>query len=651
MKPGRGIVACLLAGLLLAAPAMAAPPSSSSADEDFLAARDAFRLGNAARLEKHAARLKGYVLEPYVTYYRLRLRLEDAQPAEIRGFLDRHAGTLIADNLRVEWLRHLGKQEQWDFFNAELPKAIQVDAEINCYALRGRLRAGDPEALREARASWFTGRDLPEPCAPLADALVVEGMVSAEDVWVRIRLALEAGNVSVARRVAQYLPPAQVLPEKQLAAANDHPQKYLERKSPDFGTRAGREMVLFALVKLAKSSPGQAHFQYSRLHDQLSEGERAYALGQIAYHAARRQDPHALAWFKQAGVAHLDDPGLAWRARAALRAQDWSEVLASIDAMSNSSAQEPVWRYWKARALKALGQAPEANALLAPLSLEYNFYGQLALEEIGSVFTLPPAEYKAGAEAVRAVEREPGIQRALALYRLGLRTEGNREWSWETRRYDDRRLLAAAEVGRRNQLYDRAINTADRTQQVHDFDLRYLAPYREEMRAHTAPLQLDEAYVYGLIRQESRFIPDARSSAGAQGLMQLMPSTARWVARRAGMKDFHPSQVAQVDTNLALGTWYLRYVLDLFDGHPVLAAAAYNAGPGRARAWRDGRPLEGAIYAETIPFNETRDYVKKVMSNATYYSAAFGQQWRSLRQRLGMVAAPRPVEDPLEPGQ
>ncbi|HEX6828622.1 MAG TPA: transglycosylase SLT domain-containing protein, partial [Burkholderiales bacterium] len=572
-------------------------------------------------------------------------------PAAVRGFLDRHAGTLVSDYLRVEWLKVLGKRGEWEAFAAEYPKVVQGDGELNCYALKGRLRAGDPEALREARASWFSGGDLPDSCAPLADALVVEGMVSAEDVWARVRLALEGGNVSVARRAAQYLPPGLALPEKQLSAANDNPQKFLERKPLDLESRAGREMVLFALIKLAKSSPNQAYFQYSRLRDQLTDGERGYVLGHIAYQAARRQDPQALAWFKEAGSAYLDDGDLAWRARAALRARDWAEVLASIEPMSESSAQEPAWRYWKARALKSLGQTADANALLAPLSTEYNFYGQLALEEIGSAFSIPPADYKPGATEVRAVEREPGIQRALALYRLGLRTEGNREWLWEIRGYDDHKLLAAAEVGRRNQLYDRAINTADRTVQVHDFDLRYLAPYRDVARTYTAPLNLDEAYVYGLIRQESRFISDARSSAGAQGLMQLMPTTARWVARKAGMKDFHPSRAVQVDTNLALGTYYLRYVLDLFDGQPVLAAAAYNAGPGRARAWRDSRAMEGAIYAETIPFSETRDYVKKVMSNVSYYSAAFGQQWRSLKQRLGSVAPPRGAEAPLDPEQ
>ncbi|HSD59345.1 MAG TPA: transglycosylase SLT domain-containing protein, partial [Burkholderiales bacterium] len=586
-----------VAALLLALAAAAAPAAQ---DDDFIAAQEAFRAGDAARLARHAQRLKGYVLEPYVEYYQLRLRLEDADPATVRAFLDRHSRTLIADRLRVEWLKVLGNRGQWEAFRVEYPRVVQSDTELSCYALTARLKGGDAEALREARPLWFGGRELPDACGPLTDALVVEGLISAEDVWARIRLALEAGNVSVARGAAQYLPPTLALPEKQLAAANDNPQKFLDRK-PDLNTKAGREMTLFALVKLAKSSPQQAYFQYSQLRDQLTDGERAYALGQIAYQAARKQDSEALAWFNEVGGPQLSDQQLAWRARAALRAQDWAEVLASIDAMSESEARDPAWRYWKARALKARGELAEANALLAPLSIEHNFYGQLAVEEIGFFITVPSPGYKAGAEEVRAVERLSGVQRALALYRLGMRTEGNREWAWAIRGFDDRRLLAAAEVARRNGVYDRAISTADRTQQLHDFDLRYLAPYRELMRAHTAPLSLDEAYVYGLIRQESRFISDAKSGAGAQGLMQLMPATARWVSKKMGVK-YRPAEVVQVDTNLALGTYYLRYVLDLFDDQPVLAAAAYNAGPGRARQWRDARPMEGAIYAETIPF-------------------------------------------------
>ncbi|HXD52342.1 MAG TPA: transglycosylase SLT domain-containing protein, partial [Burkholderiales bacterium] len=219
-----------------------------------------------------------------------------------------------------------------------------------------------------------------------------------------------------------------------------------------------------------------------------------------------------------------------------------------------------------------------------------------------------------------------------------LRFEGNREWNWTVRGFDDKQLLAAAEFARRNELYDRAIYTADRTRELHDFSMRYLAPYRSVMKSYVSQQQLDEAWVYGLIRQESRFLADVKSSAGAMGLMQLMPATARWAAKKAGLSDYRAGQTTNVDVNLNLGTWYLRHVLDSLDSYPVLASAAYNAGPGRARAWRANTPMEAAIYAETIPFNETRDYVKKVMSNASYYSHQFGQTLMSLKDRIGVIA-------------
>ena len=221
-------------------------------------------------------------------------------------------------------------------------------------------------------------------------------------------------------------------------------------------------------------------------------------------------------------------------------------------------------------------------------------------------------------------------------------------WLFTIRTLDDRQLLTAAVIARRNEIYDRAINTADRTIEQHDFHLRYLAPYRDAVKQNAAQLNLDEAWVFGLIRQESRFIADAKSRVGASGLMQLMPATAQWVAKKLGLKDWRWSQVTEVDTNVSLGTWYLRHVLDTLDGQPVLASAAYNAGPGRARAWRSGTAIEGAIYAETIPFNETRDYVKKVMANATYYAHTLGHHAQTLKQRLNTIGPrARDKEPPL----
>jgi soluble lytic murein transglycosylase len=472
--------------------------------------------------------------------------------------------------------------------------------------------------------------------------LAQDGRFTPDDVWTRIRGALESGQVGNATRAAVYLPAGQQPEARTLTLISSNPAGYLEKQHFDLRSRAGRETVMFAVYRLARTSPPQAAAHWVRHEERFSAEERAYVWGQIAQFAAMRHEPEALAWFAKA--RDLSDVQLAWKVRAALRQRNWPEVLAGIDSMTDKESELAPWRYWKARALKAEGRNEEAAALLKLIASEYNFYGQLALEELGDSVSTPEVVKATSAEA-KAMAEQPGIRRALALFSLGLRVEGTREWIWTIRQFDDRRLLAAAEVARRNELFDRAINTADRTVNAHDFTLRYLAPFREVLTPRARQLSLDEAWVYGLIRQESRFIVDARSRVGASGLMQLMPATAKWVAKKMGLK--RVGDVTEVDTNISLGTYYLRHVLDSLDGSPVLASAAYNAGPGRARAWRPDSAVEGAIYAETIPFTETRDYVKKVMSNASYYSHVFSQQVQPLKQRLGIIG---PRQRALEAG-
>jgi soluble lytic murein transglycosylase len=331
--------------------------------------------------------------------------------------------------------------------------------------------------------------------------------------------------------------------------------------------------------------------------------------------------------------------------RAALRAQDWSEVLAGINAMSAQQQREAAWLYWKARALQELGRPVEARNLFVLLSGEFHFYGQLAGEELADtpVLSEVTATYKPDQQAIGAMLGLPGIQRTLALYRLGLYSEALEEWRWVLRNFNDRELLTAAEIARRNKMYDRAIGAADKTVSVHDFSLRYLAPYRDALQAHIREHALEEAWVYGLMRQESRFASGAKSDVGAAGLMQIMPETARWLAGKLGLRSYRNTLIHQLDTNLRLGTYYMKTMLSQFEGNPVLASAAYNAGPRRAGEWRGEQSLEGAIYAETIPFEETREYVKKVMSNTVYYARQFNAPPRPLKQRMGIIAA-RPAD-------
>lgn len=650
----------LLLLLLSALPALAyqaAPKSHAgrapgsayfTGDADFLAAHNAFRAGDAAKLERLAQRLKNTPLEVYASYYQLRLGMDKADAkhvlgsieAAINNFLARPEDTPLIDRLRGEWLKLLGKNQQWDLFDAQYPRLLNEDAELTCYALQSRLRNQEQTALREARGLWLSGKGQPESCGVVFDAALSAGIISERDVSQRLRLVLETGNVTFAQKLAEHLTGNAAVPRLALEKAAADADRYLEKPALDNAGEGQRMVALFALQRLAKHSPDLAVARWEKIAAHFPEAEQHYFYGWLAFEAARKQDARALQWFKAAANAPLNEQQSAWRVRAALRVQNWPEVLAGVNAMSEQQQREAAWQYWKARAFQALGKADEANKLLVPLSGEYHFYGQLAAEELKDVPVLsaPAPAYKPGPQEIAAMLALPGIQRSLALYRMDMRGDALREWRWTLRNFSDQELLAAAEIARRNEMYDRAIGAADMTVSVHDFSLRYLAPYRDAMRAHIRESGLEEAWVYGLMRQESRFATTAKSNVGAAGLMQIMPATARWIAKKLGLKKFKQSLIHQVDTNLRLGTYYMKTVLSSLDGSPVLASAAYNAGPGRARQWRGDVPLEGAIYAETIPFDETRDYVKKVMSNTVYYARQFDAPPQPLKQRLGIIA-------------
>lgn len=377
----------------------------------------------------------------------------------------------------------------------------------------------------------------------------------------------------------------------------------------------------------------------SRFSAKFSESERAQAWAQIALQAALKLQPEALGYWQRTEGATLSLEGYQWRVRTALREGDWKLVKSAIAAMPASLKSDPAWVYWQARALMTEGKTEEAQVMFASIGDQLHFYGQLALEERGQKIGVPLTIKPVTAEELAPIQANPGLQRALKFYAMNLRFEGTREWNWELRKMSERQHIAAAEFARQNDLLDRMVNTSDRTKGELDFSQRYPTPFNDSMYKTTQALGLDMAWVYGLIRQESRFVMKAKSNVGASGLMQIMPATARYVAKKIGLGNFLPEQVNDVDTNIALGTNYLNMVLTDLGGSQALASAAYNAGPGRPRAWRASltRPVEGAIFAETIPFSETRGYVKNVLSNATYYAALFEKKPQSLKARLGIV--------------
>jgi soluble lytic murein transglycosylase len=627
----------LLAVLVLAAgPALAAPSSGPATEADLPAARDAFQRKDLKALESWRKRFAGHPLEAYPAFWSLSATIDKADPAEVRDFLQRNADTPLADTLRRDWLKVLGSAGQWDLFRQEYPALASDDVEVACYSLQERLARGDTEALKEARALWLAGREAPAACTPPFEAAIRERLVDQPDIWERIRKLLGSGLVKEAGRANAYLPPREQINENALGRAARDPAGYLAREKSRIPSRATHELLLFAATRLARSKPEEAAAQWKAHAAVLGPEDPRLGWARIAHAAAQQHHPRALEWYAEAGEGPFTVPQLQWKVRAALRAGDWAAVRAAVNLMPPEESREPAWRYWLARALAAEGARPAAEAILRPLARERHFYGLLAAEDLGAVEDPDWTARAVTDEEVARIRAIPAVSRALALYRVELNAEAFREWVFGLRAVDDRGLLAASELALQSGLADRAIGAADRTASLHDFARRYPTHHREPLAAAARQWNVDEALLFGIIRQESRFNPAARSRVGAMGLMQLMPATARWVAKQIPVQSYRPALLAQPDVNVAMGTYYFHRVLtDL--GDPVLATAGYNAGPGRARRWRDGKPLEGAVYAESIPFDETRDYVKKVMANAWFYSHRLTGRAASLRALMGTV--------------
>jgi soluble lytic murein transglycosylase len=660
-----------LCGVLLGGHAMAQGQRGDDVIQEMSAA---FKRGDKARLRALLPQVRGHALEPWGIYWEMKARLEEATPSEVASAMQSMAGTYQEDRLRNDWLLLLGQRRDWSGFSPEYAKfRMQDDREVRCYALHiDRLRGATSgeAAAQEVLRNWYGIRDAEDGCTYAAAALFDAKQITALDVWKEARLSIEGNRARAASN-------AVAIVSQESAAAigeiNASPARYLASRVIATG-RVNKELITLALIKLATSdAEAAASALESKWSVQLSAEERSWVWGVIGKQANLKLSPQAGEFFSQARNELLNDDLLGWKARTALRAttapQGWPVVLAAVNAMSDDARKDSTWSYWKARALRELAKGKpemvnstpqsttptmvlrpelqEAQSLLEAIASPRGFYEILATEELGRKVALPPAPPALSATEKEAARLNSGLNRALYAIALGLRTDGVREWNYTTNLHtrggmSERELLAAADFACQREVWDRCINTSERTKEAFHADQRYPMPFRDAVVKRSREINLDPAYVYGLIRQESRFIMDARSHVGASGLMQVMPATARWTANKIGLTGFTQSQLNDRDTNIAIGTAYLKLVLDDFQGSSPLAAAAYNAGPGRPRVWRNGPIMEGAAWAENVPFAETRDYVKKVAANATVYGLILGGQ-PSLKARMGSIG-------PLEGG-
>ncbi|HEX5343367.1 MAG TPA: transglycosylase SLT domain-containing protein [Duganella sp.] len=608
-------------------------------DDSFLLLRDAVRQDDASKAEFYGARLSNYSIPSYVDYYRLKPRLKDAAPSEIRDFFKRYDGQAIVDRLRNDWLLELGRKRDWATFDEQYPLfVLNDDTQVKCYALISRALKGQKVA-DDARSLLTAPSVYGQPCADLIATLYQNGQFNTEDLYAQLRLSGEYNATGQARRIVALLDG----PEKKAVQAVDLPTVAVAK---GMGTsKVEHQIYIVALGRLAKTSVKLATLALNKAAPKMTAHELQQAWAAIALQSSYTLAPETTDYWKRSNGAPLSIDQAQWKARIALRNGDWKTVESTIRAMPQSLRSEPTWIYWLGRALMARDgvtsqPSGEALQLFRSISDQSNYYGQLALEETGKLITIPAAGAPISQAEIAPMANNPNFQRALKFFSMRLRFEGTREWNWGLRGLSEREHLAAAEFARQNNILDRMVNTSERTRIQVDYTQRFPSPHNDIMHPTTQTLGLDKAWVYGLIRQESRFIMDAQSHAGASGLMQVMPSTGRWIAKKIGLADFAQDMLSDVRYNILLGTNYLNMVLGNMDGSQVLATAAYNAGPGRLRTWRATltKPMDSTVFIESIPYLETRTYVKNVMSNTAYYAALFEGRPQSLKARLGSVA-------------
>ena len=643
---GRAAWSLLLSVALTADAAPAAPPADA---DPAVQARDAWVKRDRKRLSTlvDAARTQNHPLAGWIEYFDLNARLAEVRQPEMDAFYARYPGSYVEDRLRNDWLLELGRRRDWTNFKRDHASyQMRDDREVACYALLAEQAGGGKVATDVALAAWMAQKDGDDGCQQLAAAMVGTGQFKPDALWAKARLATEQGRPRAARQAVALLAAKPL--DQGLAELQDNAGRYLSRKART-SPRPEAELTALALARVAANDPDQAGDVLKDKWSRLPADLQAWVWVQVGRQSALRLQDDALAAYARAEKLAPDlawtDDALAWAARAALRARQPATALRAIERMSSSEQRDPAWAYWRARATRQQGDQPAARAQLATLAVTpLNYFGRLAAEDLGLPTPLPPAPAPLTAEERRAARSHAGLQRALRLIDLGLRSEGVREWNFSLRGMNDRALLAAAQEACDREVWDRCINTSERTKAEIDITQRYPTPHRAELQREAQASGIDPAYVYGLIRQESRFVLDARSHVGAAGLMQVMPATAKWTAKKAGL-NYNAELMHDRDFNLRIGTQYLKLVLDRFEGAQALAAAAYNAGPGRPARWRDGPVIDAAIWAENIPFNETRDYVRKVLLGGAIYAQVLGLPATSLRERLGNSIGPAGARD------
>lgn len=642
------LLAPLLAAGLLAGSAGAATETRLEEQRVlFKATEEALKRQDRNAFNKGLEGLADYPLQPYLLFADLESRLSHANAKDVREFLKAHADTPYAERLRHAWLNRLARERRW----AELTRdfdAASATPTLSCLHKQALLNLGhDDEALRGVEQIWLSGRSLPDACDPVLDAWRKAGQLSTELAWGRFSLAMEAGQPGLARYITRYMPEAErAWAQRWLDLYHRPAQVARVTWKADEHPRAAA-MLTHTWARLARQEPEQALEQWQRYgKDQnLPEAQTIEVERTLALRLVLRTGAEGLPHLAKLPAEVFDAQLREWQVRAALSAGDWPTVQQAIAAMAPEQRDDHAWRYWRARALEATGQGNQARALYGALAEERNFYGFMAADRAGLPYRIGHRPLTPDADRLSALRDTPAMQRAKEWLALERGIEARREWERTLARLDSEDLKAAAALAHEWGWHDRAIFAAARAGEFDDMDLRFPLVHARLILEQSARQGINPAWAMAVARQESAFMVDARSHAGALGLMQVMPDTGRAMARHVNMSLRNPNDLLDPQVNVPIGTYYLRRNLDRFGGHPILSTAAYNAGAHRVSGWL---PKEGSmdadIWAELIPFPETRGYVRRVLAYQVIYEMRLGLPPTRISSLLPPITAQSDLE-------
>lgn len=571
--------------------------------------------------------LRSYPLYPYLLYSDLLRRLHSDPVSEIRAFLSTYADSPLAGRLRNAWLNRLAQQQRWgDYLHDALPSR---DPLLECRRRQALLHTGQTEAaLGDFSSIWERAGALPNACDPLIAAWQAQGHPSPEQRWQRFALAMTSNQ----RNLAQFLRNDMAETERAWAdawlAVAAQPELLLRDERFHSTAAPAVAIISDALSRWMRQDALAALAALDRLKaaNHALAAELAKTERQLALWIASDYHPNALARLQALPDAVVDQDVREWRIRLHLRATDWRGVLNEIAAMPNVARETPRWRYWQGRSLEALGRNQEAQAAYQLVAGQRDYHGFLAADRIGIAYTMRNTPLETPVAALDALlTNSPGLQRARELYILGSEAEAEAEWRAAIQSFDRTALQQAAQLAQHWEWRYQALVTIARAEYWDDLALRFPLAYRDQVLASTKSALDAAAWIYAVMRQESSFRPDARSPVGALGLMQIMPATGQQIAR--DLQDTAPLNLLRPEINIRYGAYYLQQIMQRLQNHPVLATAAYNAGPNKVLQWLPtNAPIAADIWAETIPYRETRAYVQRVMEYAAVYRFLLGAQ-------------------------